>query len=84
MCLSSTRTNDGITMSPSIKPVFKISTILPSIMTLVSRIFGAAPVRPFVLRFALCCSLGTEEAWRNLKSGLNFLASITPKDPKAK
>ena len=41
ICLSSTSTNSGITISPSMKPVFIMSAILPSIITLVSRILGA-------------------------------------------
>jgi len=40
ICLNSLRTNSGIIKDPSIKPVLQISAILPSIITLVSSIFG--------------------------------------------
>ena len=40
ICLSSSNTTSGITSGPSTNPVLQISAIRPSIITLVSKIFG--------------------------------------------
>ena len=62
MYRNSSNTKVGTTILPSINPVFIMSDILPSIITLVSNILGIAPmfflfVFSFVVIFLICIYL---------------------------
>ena len=53
ICCNSFKTNLGIISLPSINPVLQISAILPSIITLVSKIFeGISLLTSFLLPFS--------------------------------